>query len=367
MIVMNDFTKETTSIQRELNAAIQRVIASGWYILGKETQAFEQEFSRYIGSQYCIGVANGLEALQIALMALEIGPDDEVITVSNSAVATSIAITAVGATPVFVDIDEYYHLDPTHLEKAITSKTKAILPVHLFGQVVNFAEIKTIADQHGLPIIEDACQAHGAMYKQQKAGSLGTLGCFSFYPTKNLGALGDGGAITTNDADLYEKCLMLRNYGQKTRYIHEIQGLNSRLDELQAAILRVKLIHLDQQVSMRNERAQWYFEQLSELDFLAVPQIRDNAYHSFHLFVLATPYRDQLMKYLNQHSIEALIHYPIPIHKQRCYPTFNSVVLKETELAASQILSLPIHPFLSKPEVDQICSVIRSFKPTQHV
>lgn len=365
MILMNDFKKEYQAIKEDVQIALNRMLESGWYILGPEVEAFEKEFAAYCGTTYAVGVANGLEALQIALMAHDIGRNDEVITVSNSAVATTLSITAVGATPVFVDIDAYYHIDTTLIENAITEKTKAIIPVHLFGQMVDMDALGKIASKHNLIIIEDACQAHGATLNGKMAGSIGSLGCFSFYPTKNLGAYGDGGAITTNDKALYERCKMLRNYGQKTRYIHEMKGLNSRLDEMQAALLRVKLTKLDEAIDKRNERAAQYSELLTGVGDIKLPQIRKNARHTFHLYPIATARRDELQAFLKEHKVESLIHYPIPIHKQQCYAEFNSISLPQTEKIANQILSLPIHPFLTESEVETVCALITKFYSTK--
>lgn len=361
MIPMNDFKKEYESIEKEINEAIERCLSSGWYILGEEGKAFEEEFSKYIGTSYCIGVGNGLEALQISLMALGIGAGDEVITVSNSAVATTLAITNTGATPVFVDIDEYYHIDISKIEEKITPNTKAIIPVHLFGQAVAINELLSLTKKHGLHIIEDACQAHGATQKSKKVGSFGAFGCFSFYPTKNLGAYGDGGAITTDSKELYEKCLSLRNYGQTNRYEHAIIGINSRLDEIQAAVLRVKLGKLGEMIEKRNEIAKTYLENLAAISQIVLPKTREGAFHAYHLFVIQAEKRDELLEFLKSNGVQALIHYPIPIHKQRCYEQFNSIKLKRTEGLAKTILSLPVHPFMGKGEAIIVCDLIKKF------
>lgn len=364
MIVMNDFKKEYIALKDDIDEAVESCLSSGWYILGKNVREFEINFAQYNGSKYCIGVGNGMEAIQIALMSLGIGGGDEVLTVSNSAVATVLAITNIGAKPVFVDIDEYYHMDINDLEKKITRKSKAILPVHLFGQIADIDRIQKIAKINNLYLIEDACQAHGAMYKNKKAGTFGQLGCFSFYPTKNLGGYGDGGAITTDSKELYERCLMLRNYGQKNRYIHEMKGLNSRLDELQAVILNVKLKLLDKFVMKRNEIALLYTSYLRDIKQIRVPKIRKSSVHSFHLYVIQTQKRDELKDFLKMYEIEAQIHYPIPIHKQECYKEYNAVSLPKTETYSDNILSLPIHPFIVKDDVKKISSVIHSFYKT---
>ena len=361
MIIMNDFKKEYASIKPEIDAAINRMLESGWYILGKEVENFEKAFADYQGSRYCVGVANGLDALMISLMALGVGKGDEVLTVSNTAVATVLAITNAGATPVFVDVNENYLMDVTKVEEKITSKTKAIVPVHLFGQMVDMEKLTQIAKKHKLVIVEDACQAHGAKQNRKRSGSIGQTGCFSFYPTKNLGAFGDGGAIVTNDPKIYETCKMLRNYGQKNRYYHEIKGINSRLDEIQAAILSVKLTYLEKYVSKRNEIAVWYNEALKDISQITLPKAQGNNYHSYHLYVITAENRDELLQHLIDNGVGSLIHYPVPVHKQECYKECNAIFLPQTEEFAKTIVSLPIHPFLTKAEVQQIAEIIRSF------
>lgn len=358
---MNDFTKEYLSNKENIDAAIQKVLLSGWHILGKRVDTFEKEFANYSDSKYCIGVANGLEAIQIALMALNIGKGDEVITVSNSAVATALAISNVGATVVFADIDAYYHMDIKDAEKKITSRTKAIIPVHLFGQSADMKGIVELAQKYNLKLIEDACQAHGASFDGKKVGSFGDFGCFSFYPTKNLGAYGDGGAITTNSEELYKKCKMLRNYGQTDRYKHVFKGLNSRLDELQAAILSEKLKRLESSNSRRREIAALYTKELKGVGDITVPHIRPKGIPACHLYVIKTNNRDGLMNYLKEKNIQSLVHYPIPIHKQECYGEYNDLTLPRTEECAQTILSLPIHPLLSNEEVLTVTRTIKEF------
>lgn len=358
---MNDFKAEYAFFETQIMREIERVLKSGWYILGQEVKSFEEKFASYLGAKYCIGVANGLEALQISLMALDIGKGDEVITVSNSAVATALAISNLGAKIVFVDVDNYQHLDVTKIEQAITKKTKAIIPVHLFGQSVDIKQIVKVAQKYQLAVIEDACQAHGAEIEGKKVGTFGVFGCFSFYPTKNLGGYGDGGALVTDSKELYEKCKMLRNYGQKTRYVHQIQGINSRLDEIQAAILNVKLKKLEFVINKRNKIAQLYLKELAGVKRIKLPEIRKNSRHAFHLFVIETEKRDQLQQFLIDKGIECLIHYPIPIHKQDCYQEYNSLYLPHTETLAESILSLPIHPFMSQKDVKKVCSSIKEF------
>jgi len=361
MILFNDFKTEYIYLKKEIDSAIKEVLMSGRYILGKKVENFERQFAKYLGVKYCVGVGNGLEALQIALMALGIGEGDEVITTAHSAVATTLAIKAVGAKPIFVDIDEYYHLDSSKIENKITSRTKAILPVHLYGQMVDIETIQQIAKKHSLYLIEDAAQAHGAEYNGKKAGTFGDFGCFSFYPTKNLGAFGDGGAIVTNKKELYEICKMIRNYGQKNRYEHEIYGLNSRLDEIQAAILSVKLKHLSEFNRKRQQIAKLYFKLLKDVPQIRLPKIRNNAKHIFHLFVIEAERRDELIKFLEKNNIPTIVHYPIPIHKQKCFPEFNNLKLPVLETKVQKILSLPIHPFLKKEDVIYIVKKIKEF------
>lgn len=364
MILMNDFQKEYCSIESEIQEAIEGVLKSGWYILGQEGEKFEQEFAEFVGAPYCIGVANGLDALQISLMALGVGEGDEVITVSNTAVATVLAITNVGATPVFVDVDECFLMNIEEVESKITSRTKVLLPVHLFGQMADMTALQALAKKHDLQIVEDGCQAHGARQNGAHAGTIGTLGCFSFYPTKNLGAYGDAGAIVTHDVELYEACKKIRNYGQKNRYHHEVQGLNSRLDELQAAILRVKLRHLPEQLQKRHAAAEQYMQLLHGVSSLHLPQTAKNNSHSFHLFVIQTEKRDALLQHLQQQGISALIHYPVPVHLQECYKDLEKVSLPRTEANALTMLSLPIHPELTTAEITTVCETIKQFFQT---
>jgi dTDP-4-amino-4,6-dideoxygalactose transaminase len=360
-IKFNDFKKQYKNQAPALNKAIKNVLDSGWYILGPQVASFEKEFAKYINTKYAVGVANGMEALQIALMALDIGPGDEVITTSHSAAATALSIVSVGAKPIFVDIDEYFHINSEKIEEKITNKTKAVIPVHLYGQSVNLDKITKVCQKHKLHIIEDCAQAHGATFGGKKVGSFGIINCFSFYPTKNLGAFGDGGAITTDDENLYQKILQLRNYGQKNRYEHMIYGLNSRLDEIQATILQVQLKVLDKNNKARQKIAEMYFNILKEIPEIKLPKIRENCNHVFHLFVIETKKRDELSAYLKSKEIPTLIHYPIPIHKQPCFKKNNNDFLPVLEDKVKRILSLPIHPFLTKKEIDYICNNIKLF------
>lgn len=360
-ILMNDFSREHGASGSSLVKKLDTFLTAGQYILGPNVAAFEREFAQYVGSKYCVGVGNGLEAIQIALMGLGIGKGDEVITVSNSDVATALAIVYVGATPVFVDVDEYFHMDPGLLERAITKRTKAILPVHLFGQVADMSAILDVAKKHKLIIVEDACQAHGATYKGKYAGTIGIAGCFSFYPTKNLGAAGDAGAIVTDNKALYEKSLMLRNRGASKRCVHVLRGLNSRLDEIQAVILRHKLRRLSVMNTKRRHIAARYFSLLGDTTEIGLPIERKNARHVYHQFVISVPRREKLMRYLSIHGVDSLVHYPTPIHKQLSFSEFRRISLPKTEKFMKVILSLPVHPFMTENQINTVVDLIKRF------
>lgn len=361
MILFNDFKKQYHFLKDEIDSAIKEVLESGWYILGKKVSKFETEFANYLESKHCVGVGNGFEAIQISLMALGIKRGDEVITTAHSAIATGLAIKAVGANPVFVDIDDYYHLDASKIGEKITKKTKAILCVHLYGQSVDIENIKKIAQKNNLYLIEDCAQAHGAEYNGKKLGTFGDVGCFSFYPTKNLAGFGDGGAIVTDNLELYEKSKMIRNYGQKNEYEHEICGLNSRLDELQAAILLVQLRHLEEYNKKRRQIAAQYFQLLRDIKQINLPKTRERANHIYHLFVIEADKRDGLNKFLRENHISSIIHYPIPIHKQKCFSEFNGLKLPVLENKVNRILSLPIHPFLEDRDINYVSHKIKEF------
>ncbi|MDH3217158.1 MAG: DegT/DnrJ/EryC1/StrS family aminotransferase [Candidatus Krumholzibacteria bacterium] len=353
--------EQYTIIRDEIQSALDRVMRSGWYILGREVSAFERAFADYCGVSYAVGCASGTEALALALMAVGVGSGDEVITVANTAVPTVSAISMVGATPVFVDIDEDFLMDVGRIESVISKKTKVIMPVHLYGQIADMDKITATAKEHNIPIIEDACQAHGAEYRGRRAGSWGSLGCFSFYPTKNLGCFGDGGAVTTNDKRLYELLTMLRNYGQEKRYYHSIKGINSRLDEVQAALLRVKLNYLDQWNEQRRRAAGWYCAALE--DVCLCPNEKPDARHVYHLYVIRTKERDRLRVFLDEAGITTLMHYPVPVHLQQAYRDLGYKVgdLPVTETIAEEILSLPMHPAVTKEGIAYVAKQIREY------
>jgi dTDP-4-amino-4,6-dideoxygalactose transaminase len=362
MILCSNPKAQYLAHQQEIDDALARVLHSGWYILGQEVEQFEQEFSQYIGVAHGVGVGSGTEAIHLALGACDIEKGDEVITVSHTAVATVSAIVCAGATPVLVDIEpDRFSIDPHKIKAAITARTKAIVVVHLYGHPADLDPIQDIAKEHDLRIIEDCAQAHGARYKDKRVGSYGDMACFSFYPTKNLGALGDGGMVVTDNRALAEKALLLRQYGWAERYISHTQGWNTRLDEIQAAILRVKLKHLDQDNTKRIALADMYNAALRSLD-IKLPRCRPDCTHVYHLYVLRTQKRDELLTHLRERGIGAAIHYPAPVHLQ---PAYRSLCpeggLPQTTRAAQEILSLPMYPELNENDVTQVISVMQDF------
>ena len=356
-----DLKEQSLSIKKEIEEAINRVIFNNSnFILGEELEKFEKEFAGYCNISYARGVGNGTAALYLSLLAIDIKPGDEVITVPNTAVPTVSAISSTHAVPVFVDIDpETYTIDPNKIEEKITQKTKAIIPVHLYGHPADMDPILEVAKKYNIEVIEDCAQAHGTLYKGKKVGSFGDLGCFSFYPSKNLGAFGDAGMITTNNPGLAEKVRLLRNYGcnDQEKYMHEIKGFNSRLDEIQAAILRVKLKHLDTWNEKRRKLAKFYNENLKNV---ITPIEKSYAKHVYHLYVIRTKKRDELQKYLKENGIGTLIHYPIPIHKQKAYSEIKDN-FPISEKYANEILSLPMYPELKEEQVLEVSKKINSF------
>jgi dTDP-4-amino-4,6-dideoxygalactose transaminase len=353
-----------TELSAEFDAAYQRVMNSGRYILSDEVQSFEQEFAAYVGVKHCIGVGNGLEALQLILMAYGIGPGDEVIVPANTYIASWLAVSYVGAVPVPVEpVRSTYNLDPARIEKAISSRTKAIMPVHLYGQPSEMEAISEIARQYGLYVVEDSAQTHGATHNSRMSGNLGSAAGFSFYPTKNLGAFGDAGAVTTNDDGLAEQVRVLRNYGSRKKYYNEVKGHNSRLDPLQAAFLRVKLKFLDQWNLRRMRIAEYYLNNLKDIPGLALPQVAPGATHVWHLFVVSYSERDRLKAYLEDQGIGTLIHYPIPPHLSTAYVElgYKPGDFPITEAMAKTVLSLPIGPHLTLEDAGFVVEVVRRF------
>tara|TARA_B110000211_G_C14082499_1_gene555232 strand:- start:974 stop:2107 length:1134 start_codon:yes stop_codon:yes gene_type:complete len=376
MIPFLDLKRINEQYKTELKDACVRVINSGWYILGNEVAEFEKEFANYCEVEHCIGVANGLDALMLILRAyMELGviqKGEEVIVPSNTYIASILAISENGLVPVLVEPDvNTFNLDPKLIEQAITEKTKAILTVHLYGQVTNMVEINAIARKNNLKVIEDCAQAHGALYefgshkveehKGKRVGSLGDAAGFSFYPGKNLGALGDAGAVTTNDEALADTITALRNYGSHEKYKNQFKGLNSRLDEIQAAMLRVKLRYLDNEISKRQNVARTYLEGIDN-PFIHLPFIKDRNAHVWHLFVIKTANRERLIKHLALNEVQSMIHYPIPPHRQKAYIELKSKSFPISETIHKEALSLPVSPVLTVNEINEIIRVVNDYK-----
>jgi dTDP-4-amino-4,6-dideoxygalactose transaminase len=368
-----DLKAQYQSIKREIDQAMQQVLDSCAFAGGPFVQAFEKQFAEFCGCDHCIGVGSGTEAIWLALLAMGVGPGDEVITVPNTFIATAEAISFCGAEPVFVDIDEKtYTMDPQKLEDYLKTRNlkpetrnrpKAIIPVHIFGQTADMDPIMAIARKYGLYVIEDACQAHGAEYRGQPSGSIGDAGCFSFYPGKNLGAYGEAGAVTTNNAKLAEKITMLRDHGQSKKYYHDKIGWNARMDGMQGAVLNVKLNHLNTWNRARREKAVIYNDLLSGIDGLMLPYAADDAMHVYHVYAIRTRQRDALMKYLTDEGIYCGIHYPVPVHLQEAYS--NSGVknngVEVSERIASELLSLPMFPELNNDQQIRVKDKIKEF------
>ena len=370
LIPFLDLQAINNQYSEEILNEVIKVINSGWYILGEQVELFEQEFADYCGTKHCIGVANGLDALIIILEAYkELGlfsVGDEVIVPANTYIASILAISKAALTPVLVEPDiNTYNLNPDLIEAKITKKTKAIMAVHLYGQVCDMDKINKIAKKHKLKAIEDSAQAHGAIYDGKRTGNLGDASGFSFYPGKNLGALGDGGAITTNDDELAEAIKAYRNYGSQQKYVNKYKGLNSRLDEIQATILRVKLKHLDADNQKRREIAQYYCDNITNLKIVlpitshSSPITKKD--HVWHLFVIRCKERDELQTYLSNNGVQTIIHYPIPPHKQVAYKELNNLLLPITEQIHSEVLSLPMCPVFSNAEVEKIVRIINEW------
>lgn len=356
-----DLKTQYQTIAAEVDEAMHHVVSEADFILGKDVELFEEEFAAYCETKYAVGLDTGISALELALRAHGVGAGDEVITVSHTFIATVSSISFTGARPVFVDVNPAtYNMDATQIEAAITPRTKAILPVHLYGQPADMDGILAVARRHGLIVIEDACQSHGARYKGRRVGGLGDAGCFSFYPGKNLGAYGDGGMLVTNNAAIADQVRMLRNYGQREKYHHLFLAYNRRLDTLQAAVLRVKLRKLDEWNASRQSAARAYGELLKEVENIILPAVADNRSHVYHLYVIQHLRRDALLAGLREQGVPAGLHYPTPVHLQPCYEQLGVPrgSLPVTEALASRVLSLPIFPEISLDQVQYVCRQI---------
>ena len=357
-----DLKKINAQYKDEIKNKINNVLDSGWYLLGEQNKQFEKDFAAYCGAKYCVGCANGLDALRLIIKAYGFGVGDEIIAPANTYIASILAITDNGCTPVLVEPDlDTYNINPDLIEAKITDKTKAILVVHLYGQAVKMDKIWALAKKYNLKIIEDSAQAHGAYYNGKRVGNLGDASGFSFYPGKNLGALGDGGAVTTNDEELAQKIRALGNYGSHKKYENIYQGLNSRLDEIQAAILDVKLKYLDHDNAKRKEIAQYYLKNIKN-PLISLPQTYSENSHVWHVFVLRVKDRTKFQSYLNDNGVQTIIHYPIPPHKQECYKELNHLSFQITEQIHNEIISLPISPVMSDDEVRKVVEVVNSYK-----
>ncbi len=357
-----DFSQQYQAVKDQIDRGLKSVFEKGNFILGEEEKDFEAQFALFCGTKHAVGVNSGTDALYLALGALDISIGDEVIIPTFTFIATALCISYTGAKPVFVDIEEEtYNIDLQRLEEAITDKTKAIILVHLYGQTANVDEITAIAKKHKITVIEDACQAHGATYHGKKTGSLGSIGCFSFYPTKSLGAFGDGGMVVTNSDEINEKVQMLRDYGRKGRYEHKIKGYNSRLDTVQAVILSAKLKHLDEWNKMRNTQAAYYCQQLKDIGGVITPAIKEDRTHVFQTFAVRVFDRNKICDGMKEKGVSVLIHYPIPVHLQEAYADcgYKQGDFPISEKIADEILSLPIFPHISKGQIDYVCASLK--------
>ncbi|MBI4310131.1 MAG: DegT/DnrJ/EryC1/StrS family aminotransferase [Candidatus Omnitrophica bacterium] len=358
-----DFKEQNRLIQDEVDVGIKKVFEKGDYILGEQAQVFEKNFAGYCESMYGVGVNSGTDALYLALSAIDIQEGDEVIVPTHTFIATALCVSFCRARAVFVDIEPgTYNIDPKSFERAITQKTKAVIPVHIYGQPADMSEITSIARKHNIKIVEDAAQAHGSRYQSKRAGSLGDVACFSFYPTKSLGACGDAGMIVTGDKDIYEKALMLRDYGRKGRYEHKIKGTNSRLDTIQAVVLNAKLKHLDRWNAMRAQNAAYYAELLKPLKGVVMPVTKADRTHVFQTYAVRVPNRDQVMEAMKARGIHALIHYPIPLHLQEAYAElgYKRGAFPVAEAVANDIMSLPMFPHMTKAQVETVVAALRA-------
>jgi len=359
-----DLKVQYKEIEKEVLPMLTEAMANGAFIGGPQVSGFESEFARYCGSKYCVGVGSGTDALRFALMAVCVGPGDEVITVPNTFIATTEAISQVGATPLFVDIyPDTYNIDISRIEEKITKRTKALIPVHLYGQPADMDPLLDIAQRYDIAVIEDSCQAHGALYKNRKAGSIGTVGCFSFYPGKNLGAYGEGGAIVTQDEAISNRVRMIRDHGQERKYFHHMEGYNGRLDAIQAGVLRIKLKRLDNWNQSRRENAEYYNDMLSKIPGVSVPVEADFARSVCHLYVILVDDRDGLQEFLNTKGVATGLHYPLPLHLQEAYAHlgYNEGAFPVTEDVAGRLISLPMYPELSREQIEYVVKCISEF------
>jgi dTDP-4-amino-4,6-dideoxygalactose transaminase len=356
-----DLKASYEEIQGEIDSSIKRVLESGWYVLGEEVERFESEYAQYCHAKYCVGLGNGLEALHLGLLALGVGPGDEVIVPSNTYIATWLAVSQCGAIPVPVEPNEYHNIDVSKIESVITERTKVILPVHLYGQSADLDPILLLAKKYHLKVLEDAAQAHGATYKGQKIGAHGDVVAWSFYPGKNLGAFGDAGGVTTNSPEIARKIRMLRNYGSEEKYINQVIGFNSRLDPIQAAILRVKLKYLDQWNGRRSNIAEAYFDELSGCK-IRLPKQATYTEHAWHLFVVSSPERNALQESLKRYGINTIIHYPIPPHLQAAYQHMglSEGSFPVAEKLANEVISLPIGPHMAPEQIEAVGKALKS-------
>lgn len=365
-VMFNDFKEQHAKRRKKYHVALDKVLDKGWLILGENVKTFEQNFANYVGTKHCLGVANGLEAIQIALLALDIKAGDEVITTPISAMATTLAIMSLGAVPIFVDVDKNGLMDMSKLEAAITRRTKGVIPVHLYGNPVDMTQLLKITKKHKLFVIEDAAQAHGALWNGKKLGSLGDIGCFSFYPTKNVGALGDAGALTTNSAALAKACATIRDYGQSKKYIHVRYGLNSRLDELHAAFLLPILNDLDRENVARKKIAEFYVKELSKLPAIKIITPYENQTGNWHLCVLRTKFRDKLQNYLAEKGVQALLHYPLALPDQPLFnKKYSTLKIPEARSLTKEVLSLPCYPTMQMKQAKYIVDAITEFFTTK--
>jgi dTDP-4-amino-4,6-dideoxygalactose transaminase len=359
-----DLKNQYKQIEHEVLPMITKAMADGAFIGGEQVSRFEEEFAKFCDSSYCVGVNSGTDALRFALMAIGVGPGDEVITVPNTFIATTEAISQAGAKPVFVDVyPDTCNMDVSNIEEKISKNTKAIIPVHLYGQPADMDQILTIAQRNGIAVIEDACQAHGAIYKNKKAGSMGAVGCFSFYPGKNLGAFGEGGAIVTQDEAIAQKIRMIRDHGQRKKYFHDLEGYNGRLDAIQAGVLRIKLKRLNDWNKSRRQNAAYYTELLSEVPAVTLPVEAEFATSVYHLYVILVDDRDGLQNHLNSKGVASGLHYPLPLHLQKAYDHlgYNKGDFSVTENTADRLLSLPMFPELTREQIEYIVQSIKEY------